>query len=80
MNNSREKVDLIRLLCLNEDCLALVAFFGWEDLVCFGGCDGEGPVDGGEFGFFDEAVSPLTNILLEKVRMGNRVGMGWERG
>jgi hypothetical protein len=56
MHYAREEVDLIRLFCLNEDCLGLVAFLGGEDLVCFCGGDGEGAGDGGEFGFFDEAV------------------------
>jgi hypothetical protein len=39
MHDTREEVDLIRLLCLNEDCFALVAFLGREDLVCFCGGD-----------------------------------------
>jgi hypothetical protein len=73
MYNTREKVDLIRLLCLNEDYLALVAFLGREDLVCFCGGDGEGAGDGGEFGFFDEAVSPLINIFLRKRKGEERV-------
>jgi hypothetical protein len=32
-----------------------VALFGGEDLVGFGGGDGEGSFDGVEFGFFDES-------------------------
>jgi hypothetical protein len=61
MHHTREEVDLIGLLCFNEDCLALVAFLGGEDLVCFCGGDGEGAGDGGEFGFFDEAVLSTIN-------------------
>jgi hypothetical protein len=51
---------LIRLFCLDEDCLALVAFLGGEDLICFCSGDGEGAGDGGEFGFFDEALSTIN--------------------
>ena len=61
MHYAREEVDLIGLLCLKEDYLALVAFLGGEDLVCFCRGDGEGAGDGGEFGFFDEAVSSTIN-------------------
>jgi hypothetical protein len=46
MHHAREEVDLIRLLCFNEDCLGFVAFLGGEDLVCFCGGDGEGAGDG----------------------------------
>lgn len=63
MHHAREEVYLIRLLCFNKDCFGFVAFLGGEDLVCFCGGDGEGAGDGGEFGFFDEAVSSTINHL-----------------
>ena len=56
MDNTAVKVNLVWLLGLHEDGFRLVALLGWEDLVGFSGCDGEGAIDGGELRFFDESV------------------------
>ena len=55
MHNSTIQVNLVWLLGLNQDFFGLVTLLGGEDLVGFGGGDGEGSFDGAEFGFFDEA-------------------------
>jgi len=55
-----EEVDLVWLLCLNEDNLGFVAHLGGEDVVSFRGGEGEGPGDSTEFDFFDEAMSSLA--------------------
>jgi len=54
VDDTTVQINLVRLLGLNENRLGLVTFLGGEDLVRFCGCDGEGPGDCCEFGFFDE--------------------------
>ena len=57
MGNFGKEVDLMWLFGLDEYCLGLLAFLDGEDLVYFCRGDGEGAGDGGEFGFFNEALS-----------------------
>lgn len=55
MNNATVQVDLVRLLGFNQDFLRLVTLLGGENLIGFGGSDGERSFDGTEFIFLDEA-------------------------
>ena len=56
MDNAGEEVDLVWLLGLDEDLFGCVALLRGEDLVSFGGGDGEGSSDGAELILFNETV------------------------
>lgn len=73
-----EKVDL-EWLCdfvVWEDLFGFVVFFGWEDVVEFGGCDGDGFFDGGEFfggdegGVGEEVDVDIIFYLVDNVLWG----------
>lgn len=56
VDNAGEQVDLVWLLGLDKDLFGCVALLGGEDLIGFGGGDGEGSSDGAEFILFNETV------------------------
>lgn len=64
VRNTTEKVYLIYSLDFLEDIFCLVAFFCWEDIIGFGGCDGEGSFDGADFFFIDETWGVLVTIFV----------------
>ena len=72
MHDAAIQRDLVGLLGLHENLLGGVALGGWEDLVGFGGGDGEGAGYGGELGFFDEPGRVLVCLW--------QVGRAWDRG